>query len=88
MTGKSISTNAASITTGVTLDELQEYLDQGCIFLPASGNGNGYGGNNGYYTSATSYNNDNRYFPYFSASYIGANDRMAKTQMCSVRLVR
>ena len=38
ITGKTLSyTNASGATSGVTLSELQNYLDQGCAFLPAGG---------------------------------------------------
>lgn len=38
ITGKSLSgTDNSTTTTGVTLSELNEYLEQGCVFLPVCG---------------------------------------------------
>ncbi|MBQ3415510.1 MAG: hypothetical protein IJH39_09255 [Clostridia bacterium] len=65
-------------TTGVTLVELNVYLNQGCIFLPASGyydNGDWYdGGSGALYWSSTEINTNDAYDLYFDDGYISTDD--------------
>ena len=66
ITGKTLSgVDNTTQTTGVTLAELNAYLEQGCVFLPASGYYHTAenwmdGGYSGYYWSSTE-NNEKQY---------------------------
>jgi len=47
--------------TGITEEQLDEYLEQGCVFLPGSGYYNGSWGNGQYYWSSTENNSSTGY---------------------------
>ena len=95
ITGTALSgMDNTTVTTGITEAQLEEYLDQGCVFLPAageySGSGFQYGGTYGYYLSSTKYTYDNEptgmVFSSSSISnFIGFG---AQNYAYSIRLVR
>ena len=98
--GKTISGKALSgvdnttQTTGVTLSELNTYLNQGCAFLSASGcyrdgDGWGLGGTGGRYWSATEDDGSSACRLYFNNGRLDASFSDDKTSyFYSVRLVR
>ena len=95
--GRTFNWNTGSTTgnTGVTLSELQAYLDQGCVFLPASGQYKNGGsvwsqaGYSGMYWSANHSSSSNGYILQFSGSAVSANaDLPRSTSYLPVRLVR
>ncbi len=93
ITGKALSgMDNTTQTTGVTAAQLQKYLDQGCVFIPASGMyGGSYvnGGTYGFYLNTTQYNASYRYYLIFGAAWIDlSNDGNKTTEYAPVRLVR
>ncbi len=93
ITGKALSgINNTTCTTGVTGSELEAYLNQGCVFLPASGFcyiGNWYaGGEEGYYRSSTSSWSIGYMLSFHSSSVNPANSIEKETYYYSCRLVR
>ena len=70
--------NSTSGNTGVTAAQLDEYLDSGCVFLPASGYFNGsswyYAGTYGYYWSSAEYYSTNGYTLYFYSSNVNPSN--------------
>lgn len=85
--------NNTTCTAGVTGTELNYYLNNGCVFLPASGycyDGSWRnGGLSGYYWLATEYNSTSGYDLYFSSSSINPRDVILKSiYYFAVRLVR
>lgn len=77
ITGKTLSgVDNYTQTTGVTLAELNAYLEQGCVFLPDSGYYDGdlwhNGSDAGYYWSSTD-NNSFAYYLYFDEEDIDPN---------------
>ena len=95
ISGKTLSgINNTTATSGVTLAELQTYLDQGCAFLPASGFHGGSGwysaGSEGYYWSAAENSAVNGYSLLFDSGYVnpsyGYNGK--SSNYFPVRLVR
>lgn len=94
ITGKALSgINNTTRTTGVTGPELQNYLNQRCVFLPASGyyyNGSWHnGGSIGDYWSATEYNSGYGYILYFiSGSFTPSGYDSKALNYFPVRLVR
>ena len=97
LTGKALSVRPdgkydAGTLYGVTQAELDNYLEQGCVFLPGSGyNGNSYGGEEGNYASATQ--RDGSYalvFQFYAdgGAIISFSSYSFKSTYTSVRLVR
>ena len=80
------------LTTGVTLSELQNYLDQGCVFLPGDGTwwqgNNGRVGNEGYYMSASARYTDENFYLWFTGTSTYIESCRRSTMWLSVRLVR
>ena len=81
-------------TTDVTLTELNEFLAQGCVFLPRSGSvfgeGDWYnGGFGGYYWSSTQEPVGNAWYLFFYRGGVPAECGLYKSSLfLSVRLVR
>ena len=97
MTGMSRTFNwsneSSSFNREVTASQLQEYLDQGCVFLPASGqnyNTGWYrGGTDGYNWTGSESTADNAFYLYYAAdSYYWTNNNDKSILRLSVRLVR
>ena len=92
ITGKTLSgINNTTCTTGVTGSELNNYLDQGCVFIPASGcfldGHSDYGGNTGFYWST--YQSGWAYTLKFNSSLVQADYTISMTQPhMPARLVR
>ena len=94
ITGKTLSgINNTTCTTGVTGSELTAYLDQGCVFLPASGyyrygswcNGGSYG----LWWPATQDNGSNAYNLLVGSSNVNPSSSNSKSDSYfPVRLVR
>lgn len=85
--------NSTSGNTGVTAAQLDQYLDAGCVFLPASGYYDDGGwlraGTYGYYWSSTEYNSTYGYFLSFYSSNVIPSDRNRKASLYfPCRLVR
>ena len=94
ITGKVLSgINSTYGTSGVTNSELQNYLDQGCVFLPCSSKydtsgGWEWGGSCGYYWSATQ---ESTYYGRVLCFQSGINEissQMKGNKYYPVRLVR
>ena len=82
-----------SLTTDVTISELNVYLDAGCAFIPSSGAYPGWWSLSGYGTywwSTTNRNNNTGYtLSFSSAGQLGVDTETNKTSLyCPVRLVR
>ena len=95
ITGKTLSgINNTTQTTGVTLAELQGYLDQGCAFLPASGYYSDgvswyYAGSFGRCWSATENDASSGYYLYFHSSNVNPSINNSKSSLYfPVRLVK
>jgi len=89
------NTNSTSGNTGVTVDQLDEYLSKGCVFLPAAGflnytyNDWEFGGIYGQYWSASSYDIDHAYDLIFESSYLAPdNNNWESRYYFPVRLLR
>ena len=87
------NTSSVSGNTDVTESELNEYLGEGCAFLPAAGYYYGSSwyevGSNGYYWSATESNASSGYFLYFDSSDVSSSDDIPKSSnYFPLRLVR
>ncbi len=87
------NTQSFSGNTGVTVSQLQQYLDAGCVFIPGAGHYNGSSwneaGTNGSYWSATEYSTYYGSSFIFGPSYINVNRNDNKTSYYfPVRLVR
>ena len=94
ITGRTLSgMDNGTQTTGVTVAELNEYLDQGCAFFVQNAQyfeeysawGNSLSGS---YFSATRYDNERAYNLNFSSSSVYAETYTQKTSYLTVRLVR
>ena len=94
ITGKTLGgINNGSCTYGMTGSKLQAYLDQGCVFLPASGyyyDGSWYrAGTGGLYWSSSEYNSSNGYGLYFDSSDVYPSNNLGKSALYfPCRLVR
>ena len=96
VSGKTLSgINNNTITSGVTNLELQNYLDQGCVYLPAPGYYNTldwmYGGYQGFYWSSTEQPSYHAYGLFFESGSYGISTNSAYIKTVSyfpVRLVR
>jgi len=79
--------------TGVTVSTLNTYLEQGCVFIPCSGNYYHPGekwnnaGTAGLYWSSTEYSVDNAYYAFFPTVTLN-NTAKINTNSYPVRLVR
>lgn len=92
ITGKSlIGMNNSDWTTGVTLSELDNYLEQGCVFLPSSGfysDGWLQGGESGCYWTSTKYTDTRaERFAFTAGSGVYLPWRAPKDMYFPVRLV-
>lgn len=81
----------SSINTGITISQLNNYLNQGCKFIPC----NGYyhsnwevGGSDGNYWSSIENNSERAYYLYFSHNYISSTDYTNKQYYYGVWLVK
>lgn len=81
----------SSINTGITISQLNNYLNQGCKFIPC----NGYyhsnwqvGGSTGNYWSSIENNSERAYYLYFSHNYISSTDYTNKQYYYGVWLVK
>ncbi len=93
ITGQTIEVDAENDTTGVTLTELNEFLAQGCVFLPASGyyhdGGDWYvGGDVGRYWSGTQISAGNAWGLYFYDGDLSTSGLDKSRNYYGVRLIR
>ena len=83
ITGKTLSGyDNYTNTSGVTADELNEYIEQGCIFIPFSGNRQSrwnYRGSRGFYWTATQSDSSSAYVVHFSGTYSSTGDSYNKS---------
>ena len=87
------NTKSTSGNTGVTVAQLNEYLSEGCVFLPAAGNchgGSWYGGGSlGDYCSAGSNSKSSAYDLYFGSSSVSPASSSDKSNLYfPVRLLK
>ena len=84
---------STSGNTGVTVAQVQEYIDRGCVFLPAAGyvndDGTAFsnGGDRGYYWASTSWGNLYSWYISLHATYLGSG-YIDKGRYHTVRLIR
>lgn len=95
ITGKTLSgVDNTTLTTSITLAELNVYLEQGCVFLPASGYYDSaddswqYGGYQGNYLSSTETNGYYAYDLFFTDVSINLSNYDYKGIYFTVRCVR
>ncbi len=86
--------STSTVTARVTGSELEAYLNQGCVFLPASGyyyDGSSwdFAGTYGLYWSSSQYDSDFGYYLYFTSSYVyPSSDNNKASLYFPCRLVR
>ena len=79
----------STCNTGITEAQLNTYLNQGCVFLPASGSYNSAWGTGGDYWSSNEYDTNNGYMVDFSNNSISSASNSNKSSSYrSVRLVK
>ena len=93
ITGRALNgfNSISRITTNVTNDELEVYLNQGCAFIPCSGyNGGNWrdGGSIGRYQSSTESSQYDIYLFDFNSAQITVSGGYGKSNYYSVRLVK